>query len=142
MHLKMLFQNNWFCCDLWLWTNQCCASGMFYPRSGSDHFFLSRIADPDLIIFSFRIRDLTWKVESKLFSCFLCFQERILILSHSQKEPGSGIQEPGSGKNSSRIPDSGGKKAPNPGSASATLVQTLYLIFVKKRWKTYFAHLS
>jgi hypothetical protein len=29
--------------------------------------------------------------------------------------------DPGSGKNSSRIPDPGGKKAPDPGSGSATL---------------------
>jgi hypothetical protein len=32
------------------------------------------------------------------------------------------IRDPGSGKNSSRIPDPGGKKAPDPGSGSATLV--------------------
>jgi hypothetical protein len=33
------------------------------------------------------------------------------------------IRDPGSGKNSSwiRIPDPGGKKAPDPGSGSATL---------------------
>jgi hypothetical protein len=35
-----------------------------------------------------------------------------------QKKAGSGIQDPGSGKNPSRIriPDPGGKKAPDPGS--------------------------
>jgi hypothetical protein len=45
-------------------------------------------------------------------------------------DPGSGIRDPGSGKNSSRIriPDPGGKKAPDPGSA--TLVPVL--IFGKK----------
>jgi hypothetical protein len=33
-----------------------------------------------------------------------------------------GIRDPGSGKNSFRIPDPSGKKAPDPGSGSATLV--------------------
>ncbi len=37
---------------------------------------------------------------------------------------GSGIRDPGSGKNlfPSRIPDPGVKKAPDPGSGSATLI--------------------
>jgi hypothetical protein len=34
---------------------------------------------------------------------------------------GSGIRDPGSGKNLFRIPDPGFKKAPDPGSGSATL---------------------
>ncbi len=34
---------------------------------------------------------------------------------------GSGIRDPGSGKNIFRIPDPGVKKAPDPGSGSATL---------------------
>jgi hypothetical protein len=34
---------------------------------------------------------------------------------------GSGIRDPGSGKNPFRIPDPGVKKAPDPGSGSATL---------------------
>ncbi len=34
----------------------------------------------------------------------------------------SGIPDPGSGKNLFRIPDPGVKKAPDPGSGSATLV--------------------
>jgi hypothetical protein len=36
---------------------------------------------------------------------------------------GSGIRDPGSGKNLFRIPDPGVKKAPDPGSGSATLTQ-------------------
>jgi hypothetical protein len=36
-------------------------------------------------------------------------------------DPGSGIRDPGSGKNLFRIPDPGFKKAPDPGSGSATL---------------------
>jgi hypothetical protein len=34
---------------------------------------------------------------------------------------GSGIRDPGSGKNLFQIPDPGVKKAPDPGSGSATL---------------------
>ncbi len=34
---------------------------------------------------------------------------------------GSGIRDPGSGKNLFRIPDPGIKKTPDPGSGSATL---------------------
>jgi hypothetical protein len=37
-------------------------------------------------------------------------------------DPESGIRDPGSGKNLFRIPDPGAKKAPDPGSGSATLV--------------------
>jgi hypothetical protein len=37
-------------------------------------------------------------------------------------DPGSEIRDPGSGKNLFRIPDPGVKKAPDPGSGSATLV--------------------
>jgi hypothetical protein len=37
---------------------------------------------------------------------------------------GSGIRDPGSGKNLFRIPDPGVKKAPDPGSGSATLQKT------------------
>ncbi len=36
-------------------------------------------------------------------------------------EFGMGIRDPGSGKNLFRIPDPGVKKAPDPGSGSATL---------------------
>jgi hypothetical protein len=37
-------------------------------------------------------------------------------------DPGFGIRDPGTGKNLFRIPDPGVKKAPDPGSGSATLV--------------------
>jgi hypothetical protein len=37
---------------------------------------------------------------------------------------GSVIRDPGSGRNLFRIPDPGVKKAPDPGSGSATLVVT------------------
>jgi hypothetical protein len=36
-------------------------------------------------------------------------------------DPGFGIRDPGSGKYLFRIPDPGVKKAPDPGSGSATL---------------------
>jgi hypothetical protein len=39
---------------------------------------------------------------------------------------GSGIRDPGSGKNLFRIPDPGVKKLPDPGSGSATLIFTLF----------------
>jgi hypothetical protein len=39
---------------------------------------------------------------------------------------GSGIRDPGSGKNLFRIPDPGVKKAPDPGSGSATLLKALF----------------
>jgi hypothetical protein len=39
-------------------------------------------------------------------------------------DPGFGIRDPGSGKNLFRIPDPGVKKAPDPGSGSATLVKS------------------
>jgi hypothetical protein len=103
---------------------QCCGSGMFYPGSGSDHFLEP---DPDPNIFSSLIPDPTWKVECKLtvpvlFSCFLWFQEQSLSLSQSQKDSGSE-------KNSSRIrmPDPGGKKAPDPGSWTAPLVHYIVI---------------
>jgi hypothetical protein len=38
------------------------------------------------------------------------------------RDPRSGIRDPGSGKNLFRIPDPGVKKAPDPGSGSATQV--------------------
>jgi hypothetical protein len=45
---------------------------------------------------------------------------------------GSGIRDPGSGKNPFRIPDPGVKKAPDPGSGSATLARRLiFLEFLK-----------
>ncbi len=40
-------------------------------------------------------------------------------------DPGSGIRDPGSGKNLFRIPDPGVKRAPDPGSGSATLQKRL-----------------
>ena len=40
---------------------------------------------------------------------------------------GSGIRDPGSGKNPFQIPDPGVKKAPDPGSGSATLFSIVYV---------------
>jgi hypothetical protein len=39
------------------------------------------------------------------------------------RDPRSGIRDPGSGKNLFWIPDPGVKKAPDPGSGSATLLK-------------------
>jgi hypothetical protein len=46
-------------------------------------------------------------------------------LSLSSQKYGFGIQDPGSGKNLFQIPDPGVKKAPDPGSRSATLVNLM-----------------
>ncbi len=43
---------------------------------------------------------------------------------------GSGIRDPGSGKNPFRIPDPGVKKAPDPGSATLGLRICLYRYFI------------
>ncbi len=40
------------------------------------------------------------------------------------------VWDPGSGKNLFRIPDPGVKKAPDPGSGSATLVKTVLRIHI------------
>jgi hypothetical protein len=69
---------------------------------------LSRISDPDSNIFSFRIMDPTWKVECKLFPCFLCLQEQSLSLSHVK------IRDPEKNHNGSGSRIQGVKKAPNP----------------------------
>jgi hypothetical protein len=50
-------------------------------------------------------------------------EQGFLRKSHQKHTPW--IRNPGSGKNSSRIPDPGGKKAKDPGSGSATLNQRI-----------------
>ena len=45
---------------------------------------------------------------------------------------GSGIRDPGSRKNLIRIPDPGVKKAPDPGSGSATLVGNIQIDLTKE----------
>jgi hypothetical protein len=80
---------------------------MFFPGPGSDHFF---IPDPDPNNFSSRILHEKWNA-ILLFSCCLCFQEQSLNLGHSEKDPSSGIRK-------NFFPDPGGKKAPDPGSAT------------------------
>jgi hypothetical protein len=74
-----------------------------HPGSGSEHFFHP----------GSRIPHEKWNA-SFLFFLLLKLSGAVLV---SQKDPGSG-------KNSSRIriPDPGGKKAPDPGSGSAKLV--------------------
>jgi hypothetical protein len=92
----------------YIWANQCCGSGMFYPRSriGIRNYLI-----PDPNIFSSYLNpDPTgiWKVECKLrFFLLLMFQEQSLSLSQK-----------------SRISDPGCKKELVPGSGSATLGPT------------------
>ncbi len=51
--------------------------------------------------------------------------QKIIDLFTQKMGSGSGIRDPGSGKNLFRIPDPGVKKAPDPGSGSATLASRL-----------------
>jgi hypothetical protein len=48
---------------------------------------------------------------------------------------GSGIRDPGSGKNLFRIPDPGVKKAPDPGSATLLKMLVLNILLVRKDMK-------
>jgi hypothetical protein len=45
------------------------------------------------------------------------------------RDPGSEIRDPGSGKNSSRIPDPWGKKAPDPGSRIRIRNTGIYIVY-------------
>jgi hypothetical protein len=45
-------------------------------------------------------------------------------------DPGSGIRDPGSGKNLFQIPDPGVNKTPDPGSGSATLLSGIEKLFL------------
>jgi hypothetical protein len=107
---------------------------------------LSRIPDPDF--YPSRIPNLGSRIQkqfvvitfyvatnfTKLFSFevlkkkFWANFQRIVELflpkklSISSQKYGFGIRDPGSGKNLFRIPDPGVKKAPDPGSGSATLL--------------------
>jgi hypothetical protein len=81
-----------------------------HPGSGSKHFFI-----PDLGSY------MKSGMQTYFFSCFLCFQEQNLCLSHSHSQ-----KDLGSRKNSSRIrtPDQGGKKEPDRGTESAPLFRS------------------
>jgi hypothetical protein len=89
-------------------TNQCCGSGMFH---------LSRIPDP-----SFSIQDPGSIQEFKYFN------PKKMVSELSEIRSGLFIPDPDPGFYPSLIPDPGVKKAPDPGSGSATLVP----IFPKK----------
>jgi hypothetical protein len=52
---------------------------------------------------------------------------------------GSGIRDPGSGKNLFRITDPGVKKAPDPGSATLLLVRFLEFTITRKFSKSFAA---
>jgi hypothetical protein len=88
---------------------QCCRYEMFYPGSGSEHFFI-----PDSG--SYIKRGTKHNNYRCLFSCSLCFQMQSFIVKkiiHS----GFRIQKKIS-------PDPRGEKAPDPGSGSATLIHS------------------
>ncbi len=78
-----------------------------------------------------------WKAEEKNLGQFSknFFYPKNCHLALKHMGLGSGIRDPGSGKNLLRIPDPGVKKAPDPGSGSATLIQIVQTL--KNRTKTY-----
>jgi hypothetical protein len=89
-----------------------------HPGPGSKHFL---IPDP------------TWKVECKLtfFLASYAFWSTVLVLFIVIKirVPGSEIRDPDKFHPGIRIQNPGGKKAPDPGSGSATLLRW-YLLHV------------
>ncbi len=61
------------------------------------------------------------------------------LLKIWSRDPGSGIWDPGSGRNLFRIPDPGVKKAPDPGSGSATLTSSIRVTKLQKaRFSNFF----
>ncbi len=132
---------------------QCGGSGMFIPDPGS--WFLpipdpgSRIPDPktgrkergekkNFVKYFFVATNFTkckiinfWTAQEKIWAKFQRIMELFTqkVVTKLSKiwiwDPESGIRDPGSGINLFRIPDPGFKKAPNPGSGSATLVRPL-----------------
>jgi hypothetical protein len=89
---------------------QCCESGMFIPDPGSD-FFPSRIPDPNCLHPGSRIR----------IKEFTYFNSKKWFLRSRKYYPGCSSRIRMLTFYPSRIPDSGVKKAPDPGSGSATL---------------------
>jgi hypothetical protein len=85
--------------------NQCCGSGRFILDPGSE-FFPSRIPDPNFFPSRIRIKE------------FKYFNPKNLFLSSRKYDPGC------SSRIRILIPDTGVKKAPDPGSGSATLLVT------------------
>ncbi len=88
---------------------QCCGSGMFIPDLGSD-FFPSRIRTVSIPDPHQRISILTPKKPKKWF------------LSSRKYDPGCSSRIPDPDADFQSIPDPGVKKAPDPGSGSATLI--------------------
>jgi hypothetical protein len=132
---------------LLLQRNQCCGSGMFIP---DPDFYPSRIPDPKTatkergekffyvipVLYSqfhknnnyFSFEVLKKKIWANFLKIIELFTQKIVTkLSKIWVwDPGFGIRDPGSGKNLFRIPDPGVKKAPDPGSGSATLEEILH----------------
>jgi hypothetical protein len=137
------------------------AFSQFAKTSVADPGCLSRIPDPDF--YPSRIPDPKTATKERgenffFFHTFLCshkfhkivnyFSFEVLkkkIWANFQKNCqkalknmvlGSGIRDPGSGKNLFRIPDPGVKKAPDPGSGSSTLAKT-HLKFILARSRSF-----
>jgi hypothetical protein len=94
---------------------------MFIPDPGSD-FFPSRIPDPNCLHPGSRIliKEFKYFNPKKAKNCFLSSKKYVPGCS-------SRIPDPDADFLPSRIPDPGVKKAPDPGSGSATL-DTILLI--------------
>ncbi len=88
--------------------------------SVADPGCLSQIPDPDF--YPSRIPDLGSRIPDPKTAMIDIGEKNLLsYLFFGSQKYGFGIRDPGSGKNLFRIPDPGDKKAPDPGSGSATL---------------------
>ncbi len=131
---KFQFQVNWHCCSVGIRD--------VYPGSQipDPDYYPSRIPDPKTAMkdigekkfvvipffWSHKFHKIElfyfWYVEKKIWANFQriieLFNQKIVSKSKLSK---IWVWDPGSGKNLFRIPDPGVKKAPDPGSGSATL---------------------
>jgi hypothetical protein len=89
------------------------------PYPGSDHFL---IPDPDPNIFSSRILHEKWNAHFFLSSYAFRSKVLVLVIVKKIRDPRSEIGDPRSRIRKKFIPDPEGKKAPDPGSGSATLI--------------------
>ena len=113
---------------------------MFIPDPWSD-FFPSRILDPGYELSPSRILDPGSRIRIKEFKYFNPKKPKNWFLSSGKYDPGcsSRIPDPGSGcwlstHPGSRIPDPGVKKAPDPGSGSATLTNVTDCPSLRPNW--------
>jgi hypothetical protein len=87
-------------------------------------FYVATKFNKIVIYFSFEV------LKKKIWANFQRIIELIVkkLFKIWSWDPGSGIRDPGSGKNPFRIPDPGVKMAPDPGSGSATLLIMVFTL--------------